>query len=161
MPRPCAVVLHAYRYSIAPAHHLSSKREPPWRKAMASRKMCCESQVAASVRDHGTRPWHPEGWLRVSSSGNVNLHGARPWHLEDFLGVSVAVNVRNHGTRPWHPNQRSHSLNPSIRRITSLRFFSNIANMKMIEAPVTIPATYHNQVQPKFAEAYQISVTID
>jgi hypothetical protein len=33
--------------------------------------------------------------------------------------------------------------------------------MKMIVAPVTIPATYHNHVQPKFADAYQIIVTID
>src|SRR5215470_5297008 len=56
---------------------------------------------------------------------------------------------------------RSHSLKPSIIRITSLRFFSNTANMKMIDAPVTMPATYHSHVQPKFADAYQISVTID
>ena len=33
--------------------------------------------------------------------------------------------------------------------------------MKMMVAPVTIPATYHNHVQPKFADAYQIIVTID
>src|SRR6185436_16997131 len=46
-------------------------------------------------------------------------------------------------------------------RNTWLRFFSNTANMKMIVAPVTIPATYHSRVQPKFADAYQIIVTID
>ena len=48
-----------------------------------------------------------------------------------------------------------------MRRSTSLRFFSNTANIKMIVAPVTIPATYHSQVQPRFADAYQIIVMID
>src|SRR5687767_9054297 len=33
--------------------------------------------------------------------------------------------------------------------------------MKMIVAPVTIPATYHSHVQPKFTDAYQIIVMID
>ena len=33
--------------------------------------------------------------------------------------------------------------------------------MKMIVAPVTIPATYHNHVQPKLLDAYQIIVVID
>ena len=33
--------------------------------------------------------------------------------------------------------------------------------MKMIVAPVTIPATYHNHVQPRFVDAYQIIVTIE
>src|SRR5688572_20599263 len=56
---------------------------------------------------------------------------------------------------------RSHSFSPSTTRITSPRFFSNTANMKMIVAPVTMPATYHNQVQPRFSDAYQIIVMID
>src|SRR6185369_7215069 len=55
----------------------------------------------------------------------------------------------------------SHSLRPSTTLRTSLRFFSNTANIKMIVAPVTIPATYHNHVQPKFADAYQIIVVIE
>src|SRR6266850_6108032 len=53
---------------------------------------------------------------------------------------------------------RSQSFNPSTTRSTSPRFFSNTANMKMIVAPVTMPATYHSHVQPRLAEAYQIIV---
>ena len=33
--------------------------------------------------------------------------------------------------------------------------------MKIIVAPVIIPATYHNHVHPRFAEANQIIVMID
>src|ERR1041385_1302882 len=61
--------------------------------------------------------------------------------------------------RPF--SYRSHSFNPSTTRKTSLRFFSKSANMKMIVAPVTIPATYHSHVHPKFTDAYQIIVTIE
>src|SRR6476659_8387837 len=57
--------------------------------------------------------------------------------------------------------QTSHSFNPSTIRITSFLFFSNTANMKMIVAPVAIPATYHSHVHPKFTDAYQIIVVID
>src|ERR1051325_8702339 len=60
--------------------------------------------------------------------------------------------------RPF--SYRSHSFNPSTTRKTSLRFFSKSANMKMIVAPVTIPATYHSHVHPKFTDAYQIMVPI-
>src|SRR5919197_791328 len=59
------------------------------------------------------------------------------------------------------PIYRSHSLMPSTTRNTSPRFFSNTANIKMIVAPVTIPATYHSQVQPKLADAYQMTVMIE
>src|SRR5258705_9181992 len=55
---------------------------------------------------------------------------------------------------------RSQSFKPSTTRSTSPRFFSKTANMKMIVAPVKMPATYHSQVQPRFAEAYQIIVII-
>src|SRR4030095_3306087 len=55
----------------------------------------------------------------------------------------------------------SHSRKPSTTRSTSLRFFSKTANMKMMVAPVAIPATYQSQVQPKFTEAYQIMVISD
>src|SRR5882724_3096335 len=55
---------------------------------------------------------------------------------------------------------RSQSFKPSTTRSTSPRFFSNTANMKMIVAPVTMPATYQSQVHPRFAEAYQIIVMI-
>src|ERR1051326_3614685 len=61
--------------------------------------------------------------------------------------------------RPF--SYRSHSFNPSTTRKTSLRFFSKSANMKMIVAPVTMPATYHSHVHPKFTDAYQIIVTIE
>lgn len=33
--------------------------------------------------------------------------------------------------------------------------------MKIMAAPVAIPATYQSHVQPKFSDAYQIMVTID
>src|ERR1051325_88061 len=61
--------------------------------------------------------------------------------------------------RPF--SYRSHSFNPSTTRKTSLRFFSKSANMKMIVAPVTMPATYHSHVHPKFTDAYQIIVTME
>ena len=32
--------------------------------------------------------------------------------------------------------------------------------MKMIVGPVTIPATYHNQIQLRFADAYQIIIVM-
>src|SRR6185369_14588052 len=57
--------------------------------------------------------------------------------------------------------QASHSLNPSTTLNTSFLFFSNTANMKMIVAPVAMPATYHSHVHPKFTDAYQIIVVID
>src|SRR6266481_2753062 len=51
-----------------------------------------------------------------------------------------------------HPHP-SHSLNPSTIRRTSARFFSNTAKVAMIAAPVAMPATYHNHVQPKLTDA--------
>src|SRR5438128_1820186 len=49
--------------------------------------------------------------------------------------------------------QRFHSLNPSTTRRTSARFFSKIAKVAMITAPLTMPATYQSQVQPKLNDA--------
>src|SRR5574338_706865 len=45
--------------------------------------------------------------------------------------------------------------------VAKLFFFSKIANVRMIVAPVAIPKTYHSHVQPKLTDAYQIIVTID
>src|ERR1051326_5756279 len=61
--------------------------------------------------------------------------------------------------RPF--SYRSHSFNPSTTRKTSLRFFSKSATMKMIVSPVTMRATYHSHVHPKFTDAAQIIVTIE
>src|SRR5215217_5290477 len=45
--------------------------------------------------------------------------------------------------------------------VARLFFFSKIAKVAMIVAPVAIPKTYHSHVQPKLSDAYQIIVTID
>src|SRR5690349_7130600 len=89
-----------------------------------------------------------ESWRRDRPQINTNRHRSV------YLPICVIC------VHLW-PNQRSHSFNPSTRRSTSLRFFSKTANMKMIVAPVTIPATYHSHVHPRFADAYQIIVMID
>ena len=40
--------------------------------------------VAASVRLHGTSPWHLEGnqLIKFGVAANVRLHGTSPWRLE-------------------------------------------------------------------------------
>src|SRR5262245_34266902 len=80
MPRPCAVELHVC-CSSRTIESRKRKRETPWHKAMASQAQE-RSEVAESVRLHGTRPWH----LRLKSASrvvvSVRLHGTRPWHLE-------------------------------------------------------------------------------
>ncbi len=128
----------------------SGERETPRRKAVASpRKFRGCFFVAASVRLHGARPWHP----RESSNcffllaASVRLHGARPWHLQKVSGVSffcsgereatrrkavasletsnssffIAASVRLHGARPWHPKSTRQKIpQPSPHRILPL-----------------------------------------
>ena len=58
--------------------------------------------VAASVRLHGTRPWHLKKFHLPFEAANVKLHGARPWHLGKLAGFLIAASVSLHGARPWH-----------------------------------------------------------
>lgn len=81
-------------------------------------------------------------WLAGGADSLAEVRGSGK-----LLGNSFPAQVELHRV------YRSHSFNPSTTRSISSRFFSKSANVKMIIAPVTMPATYHNQVQPKFAEA--------
>ena len=68
----------------------------------------------------------------------------------DFMALCLSVSVLDSGIKL---NQLSQARKSSITRNISLFFFSNKAKMKMIVAPVTMPATHQIHVQPKFDEA--------
>jgi hypothetical protein len=50
---------------------------------MASWKYYCFF-VAASVKYHGARPWHPGKYYCFFVAASVKYHGARPWHPGSF-----------------------------------------------------------------------------
>src|SRR6266849_3457132 len=93
---------------------VSSEREAPRRKAVASAKPFPTYFVAASVRLHGARPWHPQKVPRLflcsgerEAPRRKAVASAKP-----FPTYFVAASVNLHGARPWHPHStRKKNLN--------------------------------------------------
>src|SRR5258705_13604088 len=98
MPRPGAVEAHACGFHSRNSRNLDreflslyeNRVRVHSRFIVLTTVFCSKAMrvqaafLAASVRLHGTRPWH----LKKGSSGcaflaaSVRLHGTRPWHLK-------------------------------------------------------------------------------
>src|SRR6266487_3372234 len=99
MPRPCAVETHAGDYEKA----VETLRDATALRRGGSRLMLLVNRLVvaqpATVKLHGTRPWHPKAVQTLFVATNVNLHGTRPWHPKSVPTLFVASNVNLHSAR--------------------------------------------------------------
>jgi len=75
MPRACPV-------ERSRSELISSERETPRDKPVASGDLSFRFCLAANVKLYGTSPWHLEILVLDLLAANVKLHGTSPWHLE-------------------------------------------------------------------------------